>query len=158
TLTAKDASQALLGKLTLSGTTGLTFITGSNGSATFTVEGTISAINTALNGLEYDPLNPAGTNAVTLTITTDDRGNTRTGGPLTDTDTVAINVFKVTGSYNDQPPVNTVPGAQSTSHGTTLVFSSANGNQVSTTDPDLGTSNPGSVPNPVKVTLSMTAG
>src|SRR5262249_23636499 len=70
------------GTLTLSGTTGLTFTTG-DGTAdqTMTFTGTLANINTALSGLRYDPAgNFAG--ATTFTITTDDQGNTGTGGAL----------------------------------------------------------------------------
>lgn len=44
------------------------------------------------------------------------------------------------------PPVNSVPGAQSTNEDSALVFSGANGNQLSVSDPD-------AAPNPVKVRL-----
>ena len=63
--------------------------TGTN-NTTATFRGTIAAINTALNGLTYTA--PATAQAVTLTLATDDLGNTGTGGALTATSTVAINV------------------------------------------------------------------
>ncbi len=43
------------GTLTLSQTTGLTFLSGSNGSASMVINGTESDINAALNGLTYSP-------------------------------------------------------------------------------------------------------
>ena len=51
----------------------------------------------------------------TLTVLTSDAGNTGTGGPLPDSDTVAITVT----AANDAP-VNTVPGAQSVAEDTNL--------------------------------------
>jgi hypothetical protein len=47
----------------------------------------------------------------------------------------------------NQPPVNTVPGPQTTNSNTPVVFSSANGNQISVDDPDADG-------NPLMVTLS----
>ena len=91
------------GTLTLSSTAGLTFNAGANGTSSMTVTGTLANINAALNGLSFLPnLNFSG--AATLTITTNDLGNTGSGGPLADTDTVAISITAV----NDAP-VNTVP-------------------------------------------------
>ncbi len=56
------------GILTLSGTTGLTFVTGSNGSATMTISGTLLNINTALDGLTFMPdLNFNGSDSLQIT-------------------------------------------------------------------------------------------
>ncbi|MDI1258673.1 Ig-like domain-containing protein [Aquabacterium sp.] len=89
----------LHGTLTLSGLTGLSFTSGdgtADGSMVFT--GTVANINAALAGLSYTPTsNYAG--ADTLSIVTSDQGNTGTGGPLTDSDMVAITV----NSVNDAP-------------------------------------------------------
>ena len=72
-----------------------------------TISGTATQINSALAGLGYrGNLNFNG--ADTLTVTTSD-------GSLSDTDTVPITVNAV----ND-PPANTVPGAQSVAEDTTL--------------------------------------
>jgi hypothetical protein len=120
------------GTLTLGGTSGLTFTAGSNGSASMTFSGTLADLNTALAGLAYQPT--ANFNGGdTLTITTNDQGNTGAGGALSDTDTVAITV----GAVNDAP-LNSVPTAQSTNEDTTLVFSTANGNPISLGDVDAG--------------------
>jgi hypothetical protein len=80
---------------------GLATLTG-NGTASVVATGTITALNTALNGpaggLTYTPV--AGTAAArTITVTTNDQGNTGSGGPLVDTDTITVNV--------DAPPVVT---------------------------------------------------
>ena len=84
------------GKLTLNGTSGLTFAPGDSGSADddMTFTGTIANINSALNGLEFDPdANFSGD--ATLEITTNDQGNTGSGGALSDADTVSISVNAV---------------------------------------------------------------
>jgi CSLREA domain-containing protein len=67
-------------------------------------------------------------------------------GAESQTATVTINVTAV----ND-PPVNSVPGAQATDQNTTLVFSAANSNAISVSDIDAGT-------DPLRVTLTATSG
>jgi hypothetical protein len=94
------------GTLTLGGVGGLAFVAGADGTATMTVQGTIAAINAAMDGMTYAPA--ANFNGpATLTITTDDLGNTGAGGALADTDVVNI----IVNAVNDAP-VNAVPGAQ----------------------------------------------
>ncbi len=80
------------GTLTLSGVSGLSFTVGDGtADATMTFTGTIANINTALNGMTFTPT--AGfSGAAILTITSNDLGNTGAGGPLSDTDTVNIQV------------------------------------------------------------------
>ena len=86
------------GVLTLGGVAGLSFSSGANGSATMTFTGTIASINTALNGLRFDPTADFN-GAATLTLDTNDQGNTGAGGAQSDNDTVAITVNAV----NDAP-------------------------------------------------------
>jgi VCBS repeat-containing protein len=83
---------ATQGTITLSGISGLSFTTGDGTSdATMTFTGTIANINAALNGMSITPT--AGfSGAASLQVTTDDQGNTGSGGALTDTDTVNITV------------------------------------------------------------------
>lgn len=92
---------AVNGTLTLSSTTGLdfTFATDANGAGsgdgaadtTMTFRGTITDINSALNGLRYVPNpGPFASQSGRLTIATNDLGNTGAGGALVDTDTVTI--------------------------------------------------------------------
>src|SRR5439155_16546949 len=97
------------GTLTLSGTSGLTFSAG-DGTAdvTMTFTGTVANINAALAGMIFGP-NSNYNGAASVQITTNDQGNTGSGGSLSDTDTVNITVNAV----ND-PPLNAVPAAQST--------------------------------------------
>jgi hypothetical protein len=99
---------ATSGVLTLSGTAGLNFTSGDGlGDASMTFTGSIAAVNSALGGATYAPaLNFNG--AASITVTTNDRGNTGTGGPLSDTDAVAITVTAV----NDAPSF--VEGANQT--------------------------------------------
>src|SRR5439155_22644527 len=87
------------GFLTLSSTAGLTFTTGDGSSDTQMVfTGGINAINAALDGLVYVP--PADANgSVSLVITTNDLGNTGSGGSKSDTDTVGISILPM----NDAP-------------------------------------------------------
>jgi hypothetical protein len=80
------------GTLTLSGVTGLSFTAG-DGTAdtTMTFTGTIANINTALNGMAFTPTNGF-SGPASLTILSEDLGNTGSGGPLSDTDVVNIQV------------------------------------------------------------------
>jgi|GEM_PF-2237934 len=88
------------GTLTLSGTTGLSFsFSDGNGTgagdgtadATMTFRGTLTNVNAALNGMAFTPL-ASFSGPATLTITSNDLGNTGSGGPLSDTDVVNIQV------------------------------------------------------------------
>jgi Ca2+-binding RTX toxin-like protein len=134
------------GTLTLGGTTNLTFSVGDGvADSTMTFTGTLTNINAALATVTYNPTaNFNGSD--TLSITTDDQGNTGNGGALSDIDNVVINVTSV----NDAP-VNTVPGAQTTNEDTARVFSSGNSNQISIADVDAGS-------NAVQVTLGVVNG
>jgi co-chaperonin GroES (HSP10) len=86
------------GKMTLASTAGLTFTPananndGTN-DATLVFTGTITNINNALNGLVFDPT-PGFDGLATIQITTNDLGNTGSGGAQSDTDTININVNK----------------------------------------------------------------
>lgn len=91
----KVALNVTNGSLTLNGTSGLTFTIGDGtDDISMVFAGSQAAINAALDGLTYTPI--AGFNASdTLTITTDDQGNTGSGGAQSDNDTVDINVTGV---------------------------------------------------------------
>ena len=73
-----DLTASNNGLLTLASTTGITINTGSDGSSAMNISGTLADINTALDGLQYDPNGDEG--AQTITISTDD-GNGGTDGP-----------------------------------------------------------------------------
>jgi len=121
--------------VTLSTTAGLTFTEGDGtDDNVMSFNGTIAAINTALDGMIYlpSPNNNDNLIAGNLTILTDDEGHTGNGGVLSDQDTVTINITPV----NDAP-VNTVPGTQEMNEGAVLEFNSTNGNQISIADVDI---------------------
>ncbi len=79
------------GTLTLAGVGGLTFTSGGNGTGSMKFTGTVANINTAMDGMSFDPT-PAYSGAASLQIDTDDLGNTGVGGTMSDSDTVAITV------------------------------------------------------------------
>jgi hypothetical protein len=88
-LTGSGTSSGAVGKLTLASTTNLT-VTGNNTADVF-VTGTLTDINNALNGLKYTP--GAGFyGTATLTVITNDNGNSHFGGPLTDTRSTSVTV------------------------------------------------------------------
>lgn len=118
------------GTINLPNTAGLTSITTMPASVV-TLTGSLAAINSALDGLTFQPnlnANSRDSGAITLTIATNDNGNTGGGvlTPLTDTDVISINVT----------PVNDVPVAQN------KTVQTAVGTNVSVilqaSDPDLG--------------------
>ncbi len=124
---------ASVGTLTLATTAGLTFISGDgNADSSMVFEGTQTAINTALDGMDYNPPLLLLGNA-NIDITTSDKGATGAGGAKTDSDTLIVGV-----SPANQPPVNSVPGAQTMVEDGNLVFSSTGGNGISIDDPDSG--------------------
>ena len=129
------------GVLTLGGTTGLTFIGGADGvdDASMTIRGTISAINTALLDLQYEP-NGDFNGSANLQIVTSDLGNTG-GAAQTDTDNIAITVTAV----NDAPVV-TVPAAQNATETIDLTLPA-----ITLTDVDVTGTN-------MQVTVSIGAG
>ncbi|MBX9628069.1 MAG: tandem-95 repeat protein [Gemmataceae bacterium] len=97
------------GTLRLSTTAGLTVTAGANGTATVTVEGTVAALNAALDGLAFTP-SPNYYGGAVLTVTTDDLGHSGDGGALSDVDTVAVTVTAVNdapvlGGFNTAPKV-----------------------------------------------------
>jgi hypothetical protein len=104
-----------------------------SGTGSVTLTGTLAQINTTLsassNVVYKGALNFNG--ADTLTIVTNDGGNSGTGGALSDTDTVAITVNPV----NDAP-INTVPGAQSVNEEANLAIA---GLSISDLDAGAGT-------------------
>ncbi|ATC63708.1 hypothetical protein CMV30_06930 [Nibricoccus aquaticus] len=90
------------GTLTLAGTTGLSFTTGDGTSdASMVFTGTLTNINNALATLTYHPvLDYFGSD--TLTLVTNDQGNTGSGGAKSDTENISITVNPV----NDAPVAN----------------------------------------------------
>jgi hypothetical protein len=87
------------GVLDLSGTAGLTFLSGDGaGDATVTFTGTLAAVNAALDGLRYTPtLHYNG--VAFLSIASSDLGASGAGGVRTDSDSATISIAPV----NDAP-------------------------------------------------------
>ena len=93
--------------------------------ATMTFTGTVAAVNTALNGLSFNPTTSF-TGAASLQVVTSDLGSTGTGGTLTDSDTVTINV-------SGRPVVaTTVADLAFTENGAAVALDAG----VTVTDPD----------------------
>ena len=121
------------GRLTVSQTTGLTFVTGDGaGDATMTFTGTLANINGALEGLRFDPT-PDFSGSTSIQLVSSDQGNSGTGGPQTANSTIVVTI-----AGTNDAPVNSVPGAQGTAQNAPLVFSAATGNAVRIADIDAG--------------------
>jgi Bacterial Ig domain/Bacterial cadherin-like domain len=130
------------GTLTLSQTDNLGFSTGDGtDDPTMTFTGTITDINTALDGLTFDPTGDFNGMA-TLSITTDDQGDPA----QSDTDTVQITVNAV----NDAPVI-TAPTTETVDEDTSLTFPAGGVHEVSIADVDAGTA-------AIQVTLTATNG
>ncbi len=80
------------GTLTLGTTSGLTVTAGANGSATFTVQGTLTAINAALSGLTFTPTANYGGGAANVALNYSDLGVGGAGPVQTVSTSVVITV------------------------------------------------------------------
>ena len=85
-LTAPD------GTLSLGSTAGITFTAGASGTSTMTIQGTVANLSTALGGLTFTPTTGF-TGMASLTISADNLGNSGSGGHLTASSTVSIDVL-----------------------------------------------------------------
>ena len=111
--------------MTLTTTTGLTF-TGSNGSASFTVTGSVANLNAALNGLTYQPATRySGSDSLAVSLTD-------AGDSLSVSKSVALTINGLA------PPSIGAPATASVVLNGSLVFSSANGNPISVSDTAAG--------------------
>ncbi len=125
---------------------GVTFTAGDGTRDTqMTFTGNLTQINNAFGAATFHPaLNYNGPASVVITV--NDQGNTgELGGPKSDTKNLTISV-----TPDNDPPVNTVPGAQTVPNNAAFVFSAPNGNLISIADAD-GDVN-------VQTDLSVTAG
>ena len=132
--------------VTYQGVTIGTFTGGSSGSnlvITFNASASPTAVTALVQNITYQDTDTnaptTGARTVRYVLTDGD------GGTSANYDTT------VTVSGVNDPPVNTVPGAQATGQNTALVFSSANGNAISVTDVDVGGS-------ALQITLTATNG
>jgi hypothetical protein len=113
------------GTLTLATTNGLIFQSGFNGTASFTVKGTVSNFNAALNGLTYQPTTGySGSDSLSISVV--DSADSQSSST-----SVALTITPL-------PPVITAPQTASVTEGGSLAFLPANGNTISLAD-----SNPG---------------
>jgi hypothetical protein len=108
------------GTLGLSTLSGLTIVSGANGSSSITVSGTLSSLNAAVNGLVYTP-SSAFAGSDSLAISLSDPGDS-----LSASDTVTLSV-KPLPSFGG-------PAYVSTNENTALTFSSAKGNAITIAD------------------------
>ncbi len=114
------------GTLTLAATSGLTFVAGSDHSASMTFDGTLADLNAALNGLVYTP-SSGYSGPDTLHVSVVDPGDGLSG---------AANI----GLTVNQPPSVNAPAAISVNRNTALVFSAAKGDAISVVDVTAGSS------------------
>lgn len=115
------------GTLALGSTTGLSFPSGSNGSGTMTISGTLTNLNAALNRLVYTP-NPGYVGIDTLQLAITDSGDSLAGSAG-----VVITVNPV-----DPPAVSTLQ-AVSVNEDSTVLFTPANGDGITLADSVPGT-------------------
>ena len=120
------------GILRLVTTTGLTFASGANDSATMTVTGTTTNINNALATLEYQP-DPDFAGSDLLTLSVDDLGNTG-GGSLTHVDTANI----IVAAINDPPTFSGLDNTPTFTEGGAAVVLD---NNATIADPELDAAN-----------------
>src|SRR5262249_14678698 len=102
-----------------------------NGSSNVVITAPLAAINATLadaSGLQFDPATGF-TGDVTLTMATDDQGNTGSGGNLTDTDTRTITVRAPNqAAQATNKPVSTAEDPLSTFSVSDFGFSAPDGN------------------------------
>lgn len=126
---------------------GLTFtptITGTTGGLTFS---SAPVVNEGTGNLFYTA-SPGSSGTATIDLTLTDNGS----NVAPNVNVSGVQTFTITVNAGNDPPVNTVPGLQTTPANTALVFSTANSNAISFTDPDAGAATN------VQVTLSLPAG
>ncbi|MEO9331514.1 Ig-like domain-containing protein [Pseudomonas guguanensis] len=122
-------------------------VTVGGSASNLTLTGSLSDINAfiAMGSVTFTTAANATANVV-LTVQINDNGNTGSGGAKSDSTTLTLNVSAV----NDAP-VNSLPDAQNVDQDANLVFSTGNGNPISISDVDAGSS-------PVRVTLTASNG
>ncbi|MEO1524421.1 MAG: DUF4347 domain-containing protein [Planctomycetota bacterium] len=105
---------------------------GANGSGDLTIEGSLGDLNATLGTLTYQGnAGVTGFAADSITVTTDDLGNSGAGGAQTDTDSIQVNIAAV-----NQAPAVTAPAGLTATEDTPTVVTG-----ISVADPDAGSSN-----------------
>jgi hypothetical protein len=127
------------GTLTLASTTGLSFTAGANGSSSFTVSGAVTDLDSALDGLVYQPTTLySGADALAASVS-----------DPTDSLSASTSVSITVAALN--APAIAAPGSGSLSENGSLTFSSGNSNAISITDATAGS-------NADSLTLSVSQG
>jgi VCBS repeat-containing protein len=114
------------------------------GTNTVTLSGTVAALNTALGSLRYQG-NSNYFGPDTVSITVNDQSATGSGGALTDTKSLSINVTAV----NDLPQLTLPTGPLTVAEDTDFTFTDAAA--ITLTDVDSGS-------NPIRVSLTVNSG
>jgi hypothetical protein len=112
---------AAYGKVTFATMTGLTVVSGANGTASVTVKGTLASLNSALNGLVFTPTAGYAGAAAALFFSITDLGDGLTG-----TAAIGISVYA--------PPKFSGPTSASVTVNSSLVFSTAGNNAIGIVD------------------------
>ncbi len=118
------------GTLSLATTAGLRFVAGSDDSNSMTATGTLTALDAALNGLEFEPARGYFGSAE-LEVSAEDTGNAGSSGPLSGSTTVAITIDEV-----NQPPFVSVPATEAVKENGSITFSSAGDDAITVGDVD----------------------
>jgi hypothetical protein len=109
------------GKVKFSTMSGLTVVSGANGSASVTVKGTLAGLNAAINGLVFTPTSGYAGTAAALLFSIKDLGDSLVG-----TAAIGISVYAA--------PKFTAPASATVTQNTPFVFSSGGGNAIGIVD------------------------
>ncbi len=101
------------GQITLASVQNLTQVTG-NGTSAIVMHGSLSALNAAMNGMQFRPAAPS----TTLKVTANDLGNTGIGGPKTASGAVAITASLLIPNNNNNNDNNNSGSKFRRRHGT----------------------------------------
>jgi len=117
------------GTLTLGSTTGISITSGGNGGGSITLSGSVTNLNSAINGLTYTPIAGfSGSGSLKMSVN-DPITN------LTGSSTLGIIVNPL-----NQPPTVDSPQTAAVTENASVVFSVTSGNEITVADPEAGTS------------------
>jgi|GEM_PF-6904747 len=115
------------GTLLLGSPGSIALLSGANGSASMTIQGTLPNLIKALNGLSYTPTsNFVGSDSLTVKITNPGNGLSASASTTLTVSSTASN-----------PPTVSAPSSETVVENTAFTFSSANGDAITLTDPVL---------------------
>ncbi|MGF1481602.1 MAG: DUF4347 domain-containing protein [Cyanophyceae cyanobacterium] len=137
-----------------SGTEAITFSDADGTDGTLAFTGTIENINNALNGIAFTPTTNFN-GETTITVATQDLGNSGAGGSLDAEDTL---ISVTVNAVNDAPVID-VPAQQEVDEDTPLVFGRAHNNRIEISDVDFDSTLNGQLfTDRVQVTLTVEQG